>query len=419
MPSLRVAIDARVPDGLWGGVQQVVLGLATGLGEITDGDEFLFLVYEGESAWLQKYMTGNCGLVEVRRRFGKTRRRRAFERVTSAAPSLAKLAQRGAPALGRLAAPIPSSDGTLEALRVDLVHFTTQQAFLTGTPSIYQPHDLQHVHLPGYFSPLQLRYRDTAYRAFCNQARYVSVMTDWGRRDLCDAFGVDRQRVAVIPWAPVTGFGQDRDTGGEPREVFALPERFLVYPAQTWPHKNHLGLLEALAQLRDRGLTVPLVCTGVQNEHFPAIRRRLRELHLEGQVQFLGYVTEAEMARLYRTGMALVFPSRFEGWGLPVVEAFAHGLPVIASNATVLPEVAGEAAIFFDPDDIPGMAQAIAKVWVDDRLRADLVARGRERVSALSWGKTARTFRALYRKVAGQTVSEEDRALLAPPTLLA
>lgn len=418
MPFLRVAIDARVPDGLWGGVQQVVLGLASGLGLIDDDDEFLFLAYEGGSSWLQPHLAGNCRLIEVPRMLGKTRRRMAFERVSSVAPRLANLAQRSAPVLGRLSAPIPGSDGTLESLGVDLVHFTTQQAFMTDVPSIYQPHDLQHVHLPEYFSPLQLRYRDSAYRAFCDQARLVSVMTDWGRRDLCSSFGLARQKVAVVPWAPVAGLEAGAAGADQTATLPGLPDRFLLYPAQTWPHKNHERLLGAIALLRDGGVRVDLVCTGRLNDDFRAIKRRVRELELEGQVRFLGYVAAEDLTTLYRRATALVFPSLFEGWGLPVVEAFAFGLPVAASNATVLPEVAGDAALLFDPLDARAMADAIARIWTDEPLRRSLRDGGLIRASTLSWDRTARTFRALYRMVAGRQLTDEDRDLLAPPTLM-
>jgi glycosyltransferase involved in cell wall biosynthesis len=413
---LRIAVDARVPDAQWGGVQHVITGLATGLGHDDDGDdEFLFLAYSGESAWLEPHLAANSRLVEVPGGTGKTKRRRAFERVAKSAPRVAALAQRTAPFLGRMAAPIPRSDGILESLGVDLIHFTTQQAFVTPVPSIYQPHDLQHVHLPGNFSRLQLRYRDAAYRTFCEQARLVVVMTNWGREDLCTEFQVPRDKVAVVPWAPVANLQSDASVGNE-RD---LPPRFLLYPAQTWPHKNHVRLIEAIASLREKDLRVTLLCTGQHTQHYGALKRRVEELGLSEQILFLGYVDAATLAAMYRRATALVFPSRFEGWGLPVVEAFAFGLPVVASNATVLPEVAGGAALLFDPHDTRSMADAIARVWQDEPLRSSLRGRGLIRAADLSWDRTARTFRALYRKVARVALSDEDRALLAPPTLIA
>ena len=313
---------------------------------------------------------------------------------------------------------VPRSDGFLESLGVDLIHFTTQQAFLTSVTSIYQIHDLLHVHHPGLLTPLQVKYRERAYRAFCEQATVVSVMTEWGRGDVCRWAGLPPERVARVPWAAAPGPTVAVDEG-RPVPIPDLPERFLLYPAQTWPHKNHLRLVEAVALLRNRGLDVTVVCTGRLNEHYPAIQRRVTQLQLTREVRFPGYVTDVDLATLYQRATALIFPSLFEGWGLPLVEAFGRGLPVASSNASVLPEVAGDAALMFDPEGPEAIADAIARIWTDDELRRRLAERGRLRVASLSWERTARTFRAIYRMVAGRPLSDEDRALLEPPTMRA
>lgn len=394
------------------------MGIATGLGNLEGDDEFLFLTNANDSAWLRPYIGGGCRLVEVSATFGKTRRRQAYERMRSVSPRLAALGRCSAIGLNRLSVPIPNSDGRLESLGVDVVHFATQQAFRTDVPSLYQPHDLQHVHHPEYFSPLQVRYRDAAYRAFCDQARIVSVMTDWGRDDLASAFGLPRNKVAVVPWAPVVGAHDPAETrparGGGPD----VPERFLLYPAQTWKHKNHIRLIEAIALLRDDGLLVNLVCTGHLTEEFKTIKKRVDDLRLSDLVRFLGYVDDEDLAELFQRATAMAFPSQFEGWGLPVVEAFAVGLPVAASSATVLPEVAGGAALLFDPLDTRDIAKAIGRIWNDEQLRSSLRDRGLVRASDFSWDRTARIFRALYRRVAERALSDEDRDLLAPPTLV-
>jgi glycosyltransferase involved in cell wall biosynthesis len=309
--------------------------------------------------------------------------------------------------------PIPASNGLLERFKPDLVHFATQQGLRTSIPSIYQPHDLLHRHYPELLSPLQVAYRDRAYRTFCSQASMVAVMTEWGRRDLSAAFGIPVSRIAVVPWAPVVGIGARPDDN-----VLDLPERFLLYPAQTWPHKNHLRLLAAIRLAADRGTTVSLVCTGRLNEHFVEIQRRALELGVERQVRFLGFVDQAAMPELYRRATALIYPSLFEGWGLPVVEAFAFGLPVVSANSTVLPEVSGGAALEFDPADVSAMCQAIQRVWTDPGVRASLRAAGIERARSLSWTRTASIFQALYRRILGKTLSSEEVRLLMPPTLV-
>ena len=133
----------------------------------------------------------------------------------------------------------------------------------------------------------------------------------------------------------------------EVRRQHDLPQRFALYPAMTFPHKNHLRLFEALATLRDRhGIVLPLVCTGRSYEpHLPTVLQAIQRHRLEGQVFMLGAVSYETLGALFRAAWALVFPSLFEGLGLPVIEALQLGLPVIASDATCLPEVAGEAAL--------------------------------------------------------------------------
>jgi glycosyltransferase involved in cell wall biosynthesis len=179
-----------------------------------------------------------------------------------------------------------------------------------------------------------------------------------------------------------------------------------------------MGLLAALAALRTRGVDNDLVCSGRLTGHYPAIQRRVRELGLESRVHFVGYVDAADLAELYRRARALVFPSWFEGWGLPVVEAFAFDLPVACADNTCLPEVAGGAAALFDPGKPETMVQAILEVWSDEAARVALVEGGRRRAAELSWSRTARIYRAVYRRVAGRSLSDEDRELLAPPTLV-
>ena len=386
--------------------------MASGFRTLEGSDQYLFLTYPGGSDWLPA--SGNLRVVEAPSSFGRTKLRRAYDALATSAPVAARLVRAaGNRVAGAL--PIATSDGFVERLGVELIHFTTPQAFLTKLPSVYQPHDLLHRHHPEQFSPVHARYRDKAYRTFCDRAAVVAVMTEFGRTDLVEAFGLPAERIAVVPWAPVIGLGEL--TMSPTPDVPGLPDRFVLYPAQTWPHKNHLRLVEALAMLRDRGTVIPIVCTGRQTEQMASIQRRIHELAVGDQVRFTGYVSSATLEALYRRATALIFPSRFEGWGLPVVEAFAFNLPVACSNATALPEVAGGAALAFDPDDTSDMASALARIWVDDELRAQLRERGRRRVAELSWSKTARTFRALYRHTLGRGLTDEDRSLLAPPTL--
>jgi glycosyltransferase involved in cell wall biosynthesis len=226
------------------------------------------------------------------------------------------------------------------------------------------------------------------------------------------------EKVQVIPWAPVTEeypVPAEADLAAA-RVRFALPERFALYPGQTFPHKNHLALVQAVATARSRGAGFHVVCPGKQSDHFARIAAEARRLGVEDLLSFPGYVSPLELRCLYRLATLLVFPSLFEGGGMPVFEAFAAGVPVACSNVTCLPEQAGDAAVLFDPRDPGAIADAVLRLWTDAGLRAVLVERGAARVARFTWVRTARTYRALYRRVAGRPLGDEDRALLdAPP----
>lgn len=413
---VRICLDARLRDGIPGGVQQVIIGLASELAKLPAGrEEYFFLTYGDCEEWLRPYLGGSCQVLTgppAPPLYQPSAARSMIHRWFPWARALWQKAR----LRGGIEPPIPVSDGTIERAGIDLMHFTMQSGFLTEIPSLFQPHDLQHLHLPEFFTPRDFAYREKLYRALCRQASLVAVMTEWGKKDLLDHYSLPPGKVKVIPWAPVmTAYPAiSEEDKAEVRKRFSLPDSFIFYPAQTWPHKNHLQLLEALARLRDRdNLRVPLVCSGHLYEHFATIQARLKERRLEEQVQFVGFVSAGEVRAFYEMARALVFPSKFEGWGLPLLEAFYLGLPVACSNVTSLPSLVEDAALIFDPDDADGLAESIRRLWSDEKLRGELTARGRKIAARYSWARTAKMFRACYRLLAGAGLSAEDEALLA------
>lgn len=421
---LRVCIDARLTGGgELGGVEQFVLGLAEGLSHLADGDEeYLFLTYAGQDGWLKPHLNGACRILHgdgATRHPALARALGTFPSVRAAARTLLAPLLRSERLVLNL--PLPRSDGTVERAEADLVHFPTQSAFLTDLPSIYHPWDLQHLHLPQFFGKEVIRRREIEYRAFCARARMVSVATVWQKRDLIQQYELPEEKVQVVPAASMLSAYPDPSDGDlcDVRRKFSLPPHFIFYPAQTWQHKNHIRLLEALALLRDReGLNVSLVSCGRLNDFYPEIERRVRELNLQEQVCFLGFVSPFDVKCLYRLCRAMIFPTLFEGFGMPIVEALMAGAPVACSNVTSLPALAGDAALIFDPRQTEEIAAAIRRLRTDDDLCGTLTARGRERVRAFSWAHTARLFRAHYRRLAQRPLSAEDRKLLATPPLV-
>jgi glycosyltransferase involved in cell wall biosynthesis len=404
---LRVCIDARLDAGRFGGVEQVVIGLAAALSRLEDGDEeYLFLTHPEGDEWIRPYLGGPCRLLHSRRSYANRRSR-----------AIARGVMERIPGVGIRFAVRPS-DGTIEAAEVDVVHFPIQDAFTTEIPSIYQPHDLQHLHLPELFSSWERARREAIYRTHCERATLVVAMTSWGRRDFVESYGLSPEKVTVVPGGSVLheySAPTEADLD-QLRARLSLADSFLLYPAQTWPHKNHERLLEALAHIRaESGTTIPLVCPGKQTREFRAIRELVEELGLADSVSFPGFVSSLELRGLYELATALVFPSRFEGWGLPICEAFSAGLPVASSSATSLPDLVGDAGLLFDPGDPEQIARTVLRLWRDPVLRKTLSERGSERGAQFSFDHTARLFRAHYRRIGGRKLPEEDRILLAAP----
>lgn len=414
MSALRVAIDARrFGEGLAGGVEQVVIGLAHGLSQLDDGDEeYLFLTSAADPAWIAPYLSGRCHVLPDKGAHDLPGWRR---HLASVAPLRAAW-EAISPLIGPSTIPVPRSDGSIERAGVEVVHFPQQRAFLTEVPSIYMPWDLQHLHLPQYFSRRARLAREVTYRTFCQQAAAVAVMTEWGRQDLIKSYCLPTDQVCVVPGASALAayVAPSTEVVERTRRAYKLPEAYALFPAQTFPHKNHLVLLDALAAARDRrGITIPLVTTGHKGQFFRQIAQRADTLGLRNQVFFLGFVPPSDLRAIYRGAKCLVFPSAFEGWGLPIVEAFAEGVPVACSDATSLPEVTAGAALLFPPTDAHLMADSIVRLWTDAVLRTELVRRGLARAAQLSWTRTARIFRSHYRRIARRPLSDDDESLIA------
>jgi glycosyltransferase involved in cell wall biosynthesis len=304
--------------------------------------------------------------------------------------------RRGPRARLRRASPLAST-GFFESLGVDVVHFPYQSLELVRLPFVYNPHDLQHRHLPELFDARQLAWRERVQSQGCRNAAAVAAESRWAAADVVEQYDVDLQRVHVIErgaptdlYAPVS----DQRAAAIALEL-GLPTSFALYPAATWPHKNHLRLVEALALVP--GLA--LVCTGKTTDHLARIEARAAELGVADRVRFLGFVPEETLVALYGRARLVVVPSLFEGGGFPLLEAFRAGAPVACSNVTALPEVGGDAVLLFDPRSPASIADAIRRLGADESLRSELGRRGADRVRRHDWRATGLAYRELYRSV--------------------
>jgi glycosyltransferase involved in cell wall biosynthesis len=269
---------------------------------------------------------------------------------------------------------------TLQAETLDAIHFPLSVMVppLDRPPAAATVHDLQHELYPQFFSRAERTYRRLVYGRTVAAAKIVIAISEHARQTVIERYGLDPHRVVAIP----LGVDHERLSPGT-----ELREPFLLYPANGWRHKNHARLFEAFALVRRSRPELRLVLTGTGH---PAT--------LPDGVESRGRVPDDELVRLYRTASALVFPSLYEGFGLPALEAMACGCPVACSNATSLPEVCGDAAQLFDPTSAEDIARAIEDVLDDP---APYVARGLSRAAGYSWEATARRHKDVYRRLAG------------------
>ena len=187
------------------------------------------------------------------------------------------------------------------------------------------------------------------------------------------------------------------------RERYQLHDRFLLYSGNVKPHKNLERLIDAFARLRRQGIDdIKLLITGSEISRYATLRRAVHRYNLHKHVRFLGFLSAETLATLYHLADAFVFPSLYEGFGLPPLEAMASGTPVLTSNVSSLPEVVADAALLIDPYDPVAIADGLRRILSDDAMRARLIRRGRERAAHFSWEESAGRVLSIYRQVAGQ-----------------
>jgi glycosyltransferase involved in cell wall biosynthesis len=387
---LRVALDCRGVNPEQG-IGTAVLALANALSSFVGNDqEYTFIVPEELYEWLKPYVFGPCRLLSIR---GSN-----FSRLKKSLRPIAPLRSLWN-MMHRRMLPVPVSSGVVESYSFDLVHFPTQSAYLTSVPSIYQPWDLQHLHYPQFFSSSEFAVRERWYRAFCSQARFVCVQTEWSKRDVIDKFGIQPDKVVVIRWGSVfeAYAAPSEKVRQNTVEKFHLPRQFFFYPAVTWAHKNHEIIIRALHLLKSQhGRTVDAYFTGASTKFRAKLHQMARELGVVEQLHYLGFVTVEDLQSIFASATAMVFPSRFEGFGLPLLEAFHAHVPVLSAHATVLPEVAQDGAAYFSTDSPAELAALMLRCLDNCDFRQSLIHKGSEVLRTFSMGDTAAKFQALY-----------------------
>ena len=293
---------------------------------------------------------------------------------------------------------------------VDVLHVQYTAPPFPPCPVVTTIHDLSFEHLPETFkrrSRAQLR---LTVRRTTRKAALILTLSEFSRRDIIETYAVDPERVIVTPAAAPPHFAPvaDETELRAVRERYGISPNYLLSLGSIQPRKNLTRLIEAYSCLRRErpNAELPqLVLAGKRGWLDDEVFRAAQQDGLSESISFIGYVPEKDLPALYSGAMCFVYPSYFEGFGLPVIEAMQCGAPVIAGNRSSLPEVAGDAALLFDPFDTRALADAIARVTDDPDYRAELCARGFKRAGTFSWLDTARLTLKAYETAAANRKS--------------
>ena len=293
----------------------------------------------------------------------------------------------------------------LNDVKPDLVHFTN-----FNLPIAYKGkfvitiHDLTLLHFKNYRSSLASRFfykvkdqvmRNVVLRQGIGRAEKVIVPTEYVKDDVAKTFKVKKSKIQVTYEAVEKDFASPAVN----LEKKGINRPFILYVGNAYPHKNLERMILAFGRLITKYmLDYQLVIAGKKDSFHEGLESAVKDADLEERVVFTGYVTDRELAGLYKNAKLYLFPSLSEGFGLPPLEAMSHELPVASSNATCLPEVLGEAAIYFDPRSISEMAESMLSVLTDEKLAKDLIKKGNKQVKKYSWKKTAKDTLEIYEK---------------------
>jgi glycosyltransferase involved in cell wall biosynthesis len=398
--NLSIAIDfaPMLPGGTAGGVKVLALNLVHRFRRLAPEHRVVLLSSRRAHAELQSIAPAGVELLTV-----------WPGGVMVPSPGLSFL-----PELGnafRRFSPIPSrSRRTAPGRRlrrrgIDLLFcpFTAPTFAERDVPIVSILHDLQHLAYPEFFDPREVAGRNEYLAQLQDRADIVVCVSEHARATLLERVGFPVDRTRVVPIAVHDRLReQSADEVNAVRSRLGLRRDYIFYPANGWPHKNHRTLLEAFRLLRSRSSAdVDLVLSGVLDDVRADLDMHARALGLGGHIHWVGYCSDETLAAIYQGCRMLIFPSLYEGFGIPVLEAMRFGRPVACSNSTSLPEVGGDAALYFDPGDPAAIALSMEEVLMNPSLAHELSLRGRARAASFSGDGMATAYLRLFAEIAG------------------
>ncbi|HEX9425239.1 MAG TPA: glycosyltransferase family 1 protein, partial [Pyrinomonadaceae bacterium] len=289
---------------------------------------------------------------------------------------------------------------------VDVLHVQFTAPPFSPCPVVVSIHDLSFEHLPQTFKWRSRKQLRITVRRSARQAAQVIALSEHARSDIISTYSINPENVSVIPLAAPAHFRPTTDEVElkRVRQTYGIEGDYILSVGAIQPRKNLSRLLAAYSRLRwarPEGKLPQLVLVGKCAWLYDETLRTIKELEISNSVILTGYVPEADLPALYSGALCFVYPSYFEGFGLPPLEAMKCGAPVIVGDKTSLPEVVGDAGILVDPFDIDELAAAIQKLIADSELRMQLRVKGLERAKLFDWQETARQTLAVYERAAG------------------
>ncbi len=296
-------------------------------------------------------------------------------------------------------------------IRPDVLHCQYVLPPFVKTPTVVSIHDLAYEHFPEYFRPLERWRMKRQVRAAARDAAHVVTLSEYSARDIAEKYGVSREKITVTHLAADERF-QPRERAVAQRllaEQYGIAAPFVLYVGRVQARKNLPRLVEAFAQVRAKFPELKLVIAGKRDWQAERLLAPVKELGLESAVKLTGYVAADDLPLFYNAAEVFVFPSFFEGFGLPVLESMASGTPTITSKGSSLEEVAGDGALLVDPGNTNEISAAVQRALGDPALRKGLVERGLRRSRQFQHDELARKLLQVYRQAGGTAVASARR----------
>ena len=396
-------VDAQIMPGQSGGVEQAIVGLAASFKELNDSElEFYWLTLDENVEWLKPFAPDKSKFVinsDLKNHGLKSIVRLFISKLEFLDFLISFLRQRGI-----FKFKLPSEPEIVKKIDPTIIHFPLQFGFETERPNIYQPHDLQHLHLSEFFPKETLTLRKIGYSFMSKQASRIVIGNEWTKKDIEMNLDFAKGKVLNVPVSVQSIF---RDQGKIKSEI-NMPDNYLLYPAAGWPHKNHKRLLHAFAEAVEEVSNFQLVLSGSNLKYNKEIHQLILDLNLNDKVIILGFVEADLLKQIYLNSSGVIVPTLFESASFPVWEALILEIPIAGSSVTSLPQQLSNFGYQFDPFSIEEIRVAILKLMRGKVSSPKTRKSGRDYALKFSFENSALGYRFAYRQALEISPDDSD-----------